>query len=114
MRVPLHIFQCSRKGFQLVQAQRTQFVAGCAMQRELDDSVAQNPGERLPLMLFHARRRPLAAISIIRPLHYTACFIWYICSISFFIRAAIKSRFSLPFTVSMPFSIEKGSARRQN
>ena len=33
-------------------------------------------------------------------------------SISLFMRAEIKSRFSFPFAVSIPFSMENGSGRR--
>ena len=54
MGMLLHVSQCSRKGLQFLQAQRTELAARRAVQRELDDSADQNPGERSPLIFFHA------------------------------------------------------------
>src|SRR6266567_4770480 len=89
VRILLKIIESRRELFQLKQRQRTQFVAGGAVQREFNDSTLHLPRQRLPGKLLPAQ----GSLSLNR---YTACLTWYISSISFFMRAEIRSRFSLP------------------
>ena len=78
------------------------------MQRQFDDPVLQLPRERLSVKLFASNRIALRQ----RPRRPAS--LWYISSISLFMRAEIRSRFNFPFAVSIPLSMENGSARRQN
>ena len=79
------------------------------MQSQLDYAFRESPGQCAPAAPAHQFRLQLSFVHLgvlsgsqhFAP-HYTACLTPYISSISSFIRAAITSRFSFPFTVNMP------------
>src|SRR6185437_4292415 len=101
VKLGLEVLQCSGKRFQLLEGQRADFVARAAIQREFEHSVV------------NLIRHGFAAFCHFSGTHavFTA---WYMSSISLFMRAEMKSRFSFPLAVSIPLSIENGSFRTQN
>src|ERR1700676_111221 len=118
MRFTLHKLQSRYELLQFLKRYRSQFVTRRAMQSQLDYAISERPRQgtlthwALTLRLGH----PFLHLSVLRSFaHFvsnkTACLTPYISSISSFIRAVITSRFSFPFTVSIPLSIEKASSR---
>src|SRR5271154_693946 len=90
-----------REGLQFFQCKRTDLVAGSAMQGQFNYAV------------FHRVRHCFPADRALKRFHAVLS-VLYMASISLFIRAEIRSRFSLPLAVSIPLSIENASGRRQN
>src|SRR5579872_1770243 len=85
------------KRFEIFQRLRTDLVARRAVQDQFDKAVLELVRHRLSGLAC----RGVHAVLTVR----------YMSSISFFMRAEIRSRFSLPLAVNSPLSIEKASAR---
>src|SRR5579871_209987 len=94
-----HTLQGLTERLEFFQCRGADLIAWCAVQNQLD-----NPIRNRIRHSFAGRTERLSGAHAV----FTAR---YMSSISFFIRAQIKSRFNLPLAVSIPLSIEKGSSR---
>src|SRR5579872_3266090 len=110
MGILAHSLKVGGKFLQLLERERSNFIAWSAMQRQLNSTVAQIPRNGLSCVSQMLSLCPVQITNFeILSWFHPARLIAYIASISDLNCAEIKSRFNFPFAVSKPFSIENGS-----